>query len=69
MAESTSTPSTSQTTPQQMDEFKYFKEFSKLAVIKKREKTSANNIWLWTFMNSSLRCAETALLFPPDKTP
>jgi hypothetical protein len=48
------------------DEYKYFKEFTRLVAVKKREATTDKGVWLWDFMHNTLRLSETILVSPYD---
>jgi hypothetical protein len=48
------------------DEYKYFKEFTRLVASKKKEVYTDKNIWLWDFMQNTLRLTETILTSPDD---
>jgi hypothetical protein len=48
------------------DEYKYFKEFTRLVAVKKREATTDKGLWLWDFMHNTLRLSETILVSPYD---
>ncbi len=58
------TSSTSQRTSQ--DEYKYFKEFTRLVANKRKEVYTDKNIWLWDFMQNTLRLTETIMTSPED---
>ena len=59
----------SSTTPFTMtirDEFKYFKEFTRLVAVKRKEATTDKTVWLWDFMQNTLRFSETTLTSSSD---